>query len=190
MVKNVLPNRRKMLLAGLLLPIALGRGSSSAVAGAEVRADGPVDAGDVIVDWRSGLALHGIDPVAYFSEGKAVRGLPEIEYLLAGVVWRFLNLGNRAGFAADPAAYLPRFAGYDPIAAGRGVATPGNPLIWLIHQDRLYLFYEARNRAAFAAGPESAIAAGLDRWPELRTQLDATGSIVPVKRVSKPPDAA
>lgn len=134
-------------------------------------------AADVVVDWRTGLALYGIDPVAYFSQHRAVPGLPEWELDLSGVVWRFRNVGNRAAFASNPGVYLPQFGGYDPIAAARGVATAGNPLVWLIHEERLYLFHDQRARTAFAASPTAAIAAAQARWNTLRPQLDATGSI-------------
>jgi hypothetical protein len=172
MVKNVLPSRRSVMLAALLLPFALG-GRGTALAGVrELEAA----AGQVVADWRTGLALFGIDPVAYFAEGEAVLGVPELELDLGSAVWRFRNRGNRAAFVADPEVYVPRFAGYDPIAAGRGVATPGNPLVWSIHEQRLYLFHSPQARAEFAGDPAGAIAAGFKEWPALQARLDTTGS--------------
>ena len=132
--------------------------------------------GQVVVDWRTGLALYGMDPVAYFAERRAVPGLPEFEIELSRVPWRFSNSGNQAAFLAAPATYVPRFAGYDPVAVGRAVAAPGNPLLWLTFEQRLYLFQRPENRAAFAADPRPVIAAGLEHWPALRQKLDATGA--------------
>lgn len=182
MVKNMLPSRRRRLFAALLLSVAGAVTWGNAPGRAQEAAGAETDASAVVVDWRTGVALYGIDPVAYFSDAQAIPGRADNELRFSGVVWRFRNPGNRDAFAADSATYLPRFAGYDPIAAGRGVATPGNPLVWLIHDQRLYLFHAPETRAAFLANPREAITAGLDRWPALRARLDATGSIAEVPR--------
>jgi hypothetical protein len=60
---------------------------------------------------NTGLAISGFDPVAYFTEGKALFGRPELELNLDGAVWRFTNEGNRGAFAKHPEVYAPRFAG-------------------------------------------------------------------------------
>ena len=125
----------------------------------------------VVVDRHTGLALYGIDPVAYFTDRKPVAGRAELELRFAGAVWRFDNEGNRAAFAADPAVYMPRFGGYDPLGVARGVSTPGNPDLWSLVEDRLYLFYSAEARQAFVADPGPAIAAAEIRWPEVMKEL-------------------
>ena len=57
------------------------------------------------------------------------------------------------------------------MAVGRGVAAPGNPLVWLVFKQRLYLFHDPRTREAFAADPVSAIAASETRWPAVAATL-------------------
>ncbi|MGB6707437.1 MAG: YHS domain-containing (seleno)protein [Pseudolabrys sp.] len=84
------------------------------------------------VNVTSGLSISGFDPVAYFTEGKALFGRPELELNLDGAVWRFSNEGNRGAFAKHPEVYSPRFGGYDPVAIGRGRSVPGHPLIWVV----------------------------------------------------------
>jgi hypothetical protein len=125
----------------------------------------------IVVDRHTGLAIHGFDPVAYFTDAKARIGREELELSLGGVVWRFRNLGNRAVFAEYPDIYMPRFGGYDPVALGRGVATPGHPHLWLVINDRLYLFHSHDTQSAFAADPRHAIAAADARWAEVRSTL-------------------
>jgi hypothetical protein len=93
-----------------------------------------------------------------------------LEYRFAGVTWRFRNEGNLAAFAANPEVYVPRLGGHDPIAAARGVGTPGHPRLWVIARDRLYLFYSAQAREAFVDNQDKAIAAAEEQWPQvLRT---------------------
>src|SRR2546422_3799753 len=69
----------------------------------------------VVTDRRTGLAIGGYDPVGYFTEEAPTPGRGEFEYTFAGAVWRFRNAGNRGAFVADPAVYMPRFGGYDPV---------------------------------------------------------------------------
>ena len=125
----------------------------------------------VVVDRNSGLAIHGYDPVAYFTNGAPTLGKGEFEYRHAGAVWRFRNAGNLGAFAADPDVYMPRFGGYDPVGVGRGVATAGDPRIWIIVGDRLYLFQSAESKAIFAVNSERAVVAADEAWPAVQRTL-------------------
>ena len=125
----------------------------------------------VVIDRHTGLAIYGIDPVAYFTNRKPTAGHENLELRFAGAVWRFENEGNRAAFAADPDVYMPRFGGYDPLGVSRGVATPGKPALWIVSEQRLYLFYTADARAAFLANPAEVIAAAMSRWPAVKSEL-------------------
>ncbi len=119
----------------------------------------------------TGLAISGFDPVAYFTESKALFGRPEFEFNLDGVVWRFSNEGNRGAFAGHPEVYMPRFGGYDAVAIGRGRTVPGHPLIWVVTGQRLYLFYSEETRAAFLADAGRTIDTAERKWPEMLRNL-------------------
>ena len=123
------------------------------------------------VNATTGLAISGFDPVAYFTEGKALFGRPEIELNMDGAVWRFTNEGNRGAFANHPDVYAPRFGGYDPLAIGRGRSVQGHPLIWAVAGQRLYLFYSEQARTAFLADPGRIIETAERKWPDLARTL-------------------
>jgi YHS domain-containing protein len=125
----------------------------------------------VVVDRHTGLAIYGVDPVAYFTDRRRVLGRAEFEYRHAGAIWRFDNEGNRAAFMADPEVYMPRFGGYDPIGIARGVSTAGFPDLWALFDDRLYLFHSGEARRTFLANPSAVIAAAAARWAEVRSEL-------------------
>src|SRR5262252_3069351 len=125
----------------------------------------------IVVDWHTGLALGGFDPVAYFVDGNAVRGKGDFEHSFAGVVWRFRNEGNRAAFAANPEVYMPRFGGYDPVAVARGVGVPGDPRLWLIVENRLYLFYTPEARTAFGDNTKGLLDVAEHSWPTVQQSL-------------------
>jgi hypothetical protein len=125
----------------------------------------------VVVDRHTGLAIYGVDPVAYFTDRKPVVGRPELEHRHAGVIWRFDNEGNRAAFVADPDVYMPRYGGYDPVGIARGLSTPGYPELWVIHDERLFLFYTAAARATFLENPATIIASASARWAAVKSEL-------------------
>ena len=117
------------------------------------------------------VAIEGFDPVAYFTEGKALFGRAEFELNLEGSVWRFNNEGNKGAFEKNPEVYAPRFGGYDPVAIGRGRPVQGHPLIWAVAGQRLYLFYSEQTRASFLADPGRIIDTAERKWPDLAGNL-------------------
>jgi YHS domain-containing protein len=125
----------------------------------------------VVTDRFTGLAISGFDPVAYFTDARPRPGDAAYELSDEGVVWRFHNEGNRASFAANPEIYGPQFGGYDPVDVARGVAYAGNPQLWLVVDQRLYLFGREESRSAFAAAPAAVLAEARKRWTMLRSEL-------------------
>jgi YHS domain-containing protein len=85
------------------------------------------------------LALHGYDPVAYFTQGKPVRGSDAITHVFEGAAYRFASEANLKQFKADPAHYAPQFGGYCAFGASVGKKFDGDPMLWTIRNDRLYL---------------------------------------------------
>ncbi|MDP6427126.1 MAG: YHS domain-containing (seleno)protein [Rhodospirillales bacterium] len=58
------------------------------------------------------IAIHGFDPVAYFTKGKAVEGSPDFTFAWKDAVWRFANAEHRNLFADNPGKYAPQYGGY------------------------------------------------------------------------------
>jgi hypothetical protein len=127
--------------------------------------------GPIVVNPHTGLAISGVDPVAYFTDGQPVFGRPDLELSYAGTVWRFSNAGNRAAFAEHPEVYMPRFGGYDPVAVAHGRSVAGHPLVWAVVGQRLYLFYDDPARTAFLADPGRIIETAIRKWPEVERTL-------------------
>jgi hypothetical protein len=125
----------------------------------------------VVVDWHTGLAISGYDPVAYFTDAKPVEGSPDFELRYAGAIWRFANIGNRAAFAARPDIYMPQYGGHDPLGVARGLAVAGNPNAWLISSSRLFLFYNDDRRDKFVTDPNRVIGPADRKWPEVQRTL-------------------
>ena len=157
--------QRKALAAAVLLAVALSGSSAGRVV-----AQGAPDE-RTVVNPNSGLGLSGFDPVAYFTDNKPVMGKPELEFAKSGAIWRFANEGNRSAFVDNPAVYMPRFGGYDPIAIARGTSVPGHPLFWSVTAGRLYLFYDKATRAAFIADSGRYLETAERKWPDVARTL-------------------
>ncbi|GLH80741.1 hypothetical protein SSBR45G_56500 [Bradyrhizobium sp. SSBR45G] len=125
----------------------------------------------IIANRYSGLAIDGFDPVSYFVDGQALMGEPDFEAAQGGVVWRFRNEGNRASFMAHPEVYGPQFGGYDPTDVARGVTVAGNPRLFAVVEERLFLFSREESRDAFRADPARYLSRAEARWPALEEQL-------------------
>ncbi len=112
-----------------------------------------------------GLAIHGYDPVAYFTEGEPVLGSPDHSIIHNGATWQFSSAANLAAFEGDPERYGPRFGGYCAYAASQGYLAPTVPEAWTIHEDRLYLNFSIRVRRLWSRDIAGNIAKGEANWP-------------------------
>ena len=108
---------------------------------------GPAAAGEQFVD-SSGYAVSGYDVVAYRglaqseigqSQPAAVPGKAAITAEYNGAVFAFSSEENRAEFVANPAYYAPQYDGHCAYGVSRGGKVPGNPHLWRIVDDKLYL---------------------------------------------------
>jgi len=87
------------------------------------------------------LAIKGYDPVAYFTDGKPTRGVPEIEeYEWGGLRYRFSSAEHRELFKAEPQRYAPQFGNFCAMALSKGELIEADPENWLISDGKLYVF--------------------------------------------------
>ena len=59
-----------------------------------------------------GLAIDGYDSVAYFTQGKPVRGSEKLTYKWMGAEWRFASAEHLDLFKSNPEKYAPQYGGY------------------------------------------------------------------------------
>ena len=104
-------------------------------------------AGEQYVD-VTGHAISGYDVVSYWDLEQAPIGeaqpapLPGNAGITAeynGAIWAFATEENRDRFLADPAVFVPVYDGHCAYGVAQGGKVPGNPLLWRIVDDRLYL---------------------------------------------------
>jgi YHS domain-containing protein len=113
------------------------------------------------------LAVSGYDPVAYFTAGRPVKGDARFKLNYKGAEWRFANAANLARFKADPAAYAPQYGGYCAWAVSQGYTASGDPTVWKIVNNKLYLNYNQEVGRTWAKNIPGFIRAGDGNWPKL-----------------------
>lgn len=115
-----------------------------------------------------GVALSGFDPVAYFTEGRAVPGAAGQALRWRGAVWYFASAANRNAFEMNPAAYAPQFGGHCAVSMAEGRAAAGDPRIFVILDGKLYLAVSQEALDTLSADPEPTIARALANWRKIR----------------------
>jgi YHS domain-containing protein len=147
---------RLPLLLLLLLGVSLGAAAPAAPVAAAEKRHAP-----------EGIGAAGYDPVAYFTDGKAVRGSEQIAAEHEGVTYRFASAEHRALFQAAPATYLPQYGGFCAYAAAKGALAPTDPEAFTVLGGKLYLNYsqDVRKRWLPRAGEYIREADG--NWPRL-----------------------
>jgi YHS domain-containing protein len=86
-----------------------------------------------------GLAAHGYDVVAYFTEGKPLIGSDAHAVAHEGGTFRFVSQANLDAFKTNPAKYEPAYGGFCAYGVALGKKFDGDPRYWKIVDGRLYL---------------------------------------------------
>ena len=139
----------------------LGGAASNALAVAEINvAPGKTLKGP-------GVAVHGYDPVAYFTEGGPRRGSDQFVHVHDGAAYRFSSEAHLEAFAADPARYLPAYGGFCAFGVSVGKKFDGDPNLWKIEDGKLYLNLNEEIYETFLEDVDGNIRKADGNWPEI-----------------------
>jgi YHS domain-containing protein len=90
------------------------------------------------------IAIQGYDPVAYFKQGRAIKGQKQFLATYEGVVYHFASAANKGLFTNNPLVYEPQYGGWCVFAMGdSGDKVAINPSTFKIIDGKLYLFYNS-----------------------------------------------
>ena len=93
---------------------------------------------------ENGLAIQGYDPVAYFTQKKAVKGKSSIATTFEGVIYYFSSNEDKENFKKNPYSYEPQYGGWCAYAMGaKGEKVEVDPETFKIVNGKLFLFYNA-----------------------------------------------
>ena len=111
------------------------------------------------------VVLKGYDPVAYFTDSKARKGLEDISFDFDEARYLFSSAKNRDVFSKNPDQYMPQFPGFCTGGLANGMKAEANPEIFMIVNGKLYTFASQRAKDAVQADPTS-IARAEKNWRE------------------------
>jgi YHS domain-containing protein len=134
----------------------------------------PAHAGNTVnTGYFGGVAIMGYDPVAYFTEGRPMKGSEELAYEWLGTPWHFASEEHRQLFINDPVKYAPQYGGFcvGEIAAN-GITINIDPEAWRIIDGKLYLSYDKGFATEFASQSHEYLVKAEANWPALKTKLE------------------
>ena len=146
-------------LVVVLFAVVLGSWSNSSAAG------------EINTGYFGNVAMKGYDPVAYFTESRAVKGSKDISSDWLGATWHVATTEHRDFFTASPIKYAPQYGGLcsDGVAYG-STTTNIDPEAWRIIDGKLYLNYDPGAAAELEETPGQ-IAKAEANWPKIRASL-------------------
>jgi YHS domain-containing protein len=142
--------------------IAAGLGLAALTVPAAASAEAPV-----YTSTFSNVALSGYDTVAYFTAGKPVKGSATHKITYKGAEWRFSSAANLAKFKASPARFAPQYGGYCAWAVSQGYTAAGDPTVWKIVGNKLYVNYNQEIGAKWSKNVPGFIKSGDANWPKI-----------------------
>jgi len=143
-------------ISALALSSVVVRGQSSAQSKTPVNVD------------AQGVGAHGYDPVAFFTEGKAVRGAPQWQSAYGGATYYFQSSVDRDLFDKEPAKYAPQYGGYCAMALTMGKLEDADPNYFLVHEGKLLLQRNEKAHMMFSKDPAGNHRKADENWAKLQ----------------------
>jgi len=114
------------------------------------------------------LMLLGHDPVAYFTDGKPVRGSHELTARHEGRTYYFSKPEHRVVFMAAPTLYEPQYGGFCSNGAPYAVKLGSDPTQFEIRDGRLFIFGDILGHELWKLDERDNIRHADELWPGIR----------------------
>ena len=116
---------------------------------------------------KSGVAIQGYDPVAFFTDHKPVKGDPKFLFKHDGAIYLFASKEHRDLFKENPAQYEPEFGGYCAYGVSRNKLVDIDVDAFQIVDGKLLLQYSKGVRDDFNEDAKANLAKANTNWPAL-----------------------
>lgn len=110
----------------------------------------------------------GYDVVAYFTDGKAMRGSGYHVAVHEGVTYAFTNAEHKKLFEADPTKYLPVYGSYCAYGVSVAKKFVADPEVWKIVDGKLYLNLDKKIQAKWEKDIPGNIKKAETNWPRIK----------------------
>jgi len=123
---------------------------------------------DVYTSFASSTAIKGYDPVAYFTQDKAVKGSDDFSFEYKEVTWLFSSQEHLEMFKATPEKYEPQYGGYCAFAMANGSKVKVNPKSFTVLEGKLYLNYSEKIKVKWLASTAEYIEDADQVWADFK----------------------
>jgi YHS domain-containing protein len=111
-----------------------------------------------------GVILKGYDPVAYFTQKKAVKGSAKYQTTYKGATYYFSSAADLATFKKSPSKYVPQYGGFCANGIANRQASAGDPTVFFVLKGKLYVCASPEAGKEFNSNPEANVKKADDNW--------------------------
>lgn len=129
-----------------------------------------VNAQKAEVFMSDGVAIHGYDAVAYFTQSKPVKGDSKFSFKWNNATWYFASQQDLDLFKTNPEKYAPQYGGYCAFGVSEDHKAPTQPEAWTIVNGKLYLNYNTDVRANWQKDVTKRILKADENWPAIKNK--------------------
>ncbi len=116
---------------------------------------------------KTGVAIQGYDPVAFFTDNKPVKGEQKFLAKHDGAIYFFASKEHKDRFKAEPAKYTPEFGGYCAYGVSRNKLVEIDVDAFQIVDGKLLLQYSKGVRDDFNADAKGNLTKAHINWTGL-----------------------
>jgi YHS domain-containing protein len=120
----------------------------------------------VNVDSR-GVILKGYDPVAYFTQNKAIKGNSKYQSTYQGATYYFSSAADLAIFKRNPSKYVPQYGGFCAYHLSKGKLKDSDPAAFFIYKGKLYVCSAPDSAKEFRSNIDENIRKADENWVPL-----------------------
>jgi len=111
-----------------------------------------------------GVILNGYDPVAYFTQKKAVKGSSKYQTAYQGATYYFSTAADLAIFKKSPSKYVPQYGGFCANGIANRQVSPGDPTVFFVLKGKLYVCASPEAEKEFQSNAQANVKKADDNW--------------------------
>jgi YHS domain-containing protein len=115
----------------------------------------------------NGVILKGYDPVAYFTQKKAVKGSSKYQSTYQGATYYFSSAADLATFKKNPGKYVPQYGGFCANGVKNNRLVDADPTVFFIIKGKLYVCESPAAEKEFRAHEDEDIITANRNWYQL-----------------------
>lgn len=116
---------------------------------------------------KKGVIIEGYDPVAYFTDNKAVKGSAQFKAAFEGATYWFTSAEHADRFKKEPKKYAPQYGAFCGYAMSLGKLRPVDPTIYQVKDGRLILQHTQEAYRLFNKDLEGNTVKADKHWPDV-----------------------